>query len=62
MSMGEFSDMYCFANDPYECEFVYEMATIDHDGEFKCQACDQNGVQQYTVTDENEGQDEDLLG
>ena len=58
--MGQFSDMYCFANDPYECEFVYKSAAIDPDGEFKCQVCDQDGVPQDTGVDE--GGDGDLLG
>lgn len=44
--MGDFSDMYCFANEPYECEFVYDLATIIHDGEFKCHVCDMDGVRQ----------------
>ncbi len=60
--MGEFSDIHCFDNDPYECEFVYELATIDHGGEFKCQVCDQDGVQQETGTGTVEGEDEDSLG
>lgn len=44
--MGEFFNMYCFANDPYECEFVYDGATITHEGEFKCHLCDIEGVEQ----------------
>lgn len=41
--MGEFDNVYCFANDPYECEFVYNLAEILHHGELKCQICDLEG-------------------
>ncbi|CAM9176768.1 unnamed protein product [Ectocarpus fasciculatus] len=51
--MGDFIDMYCFANDPYECEFVYDQATVFHTGEFKCQICDIEGERQETGTDDD---------
>lgn len=54
--MGEFFNMFCFANTPYECEFVYDGAEVLHDGEFKCHICDMEGVRQAT------GLDDDLLG
>ncbi|CBJ26272.1 polymorphic outer membrane protein [Ectocarpus siliculosus] len=44
--MGEFNDMYCFGNDPYECEFVYDQSDIVHSGEFNCQLCVIDGVRQ----------------
>lgn len=53
VSMGSFTDMYCFANEPYECEFVYDLATIVHDGEFKCQVCDMEGVRQLGSSDDD---------
>ncbi|CAM9326456.1 unnamed protein product [Ectocarpus sp. 6 AP-2014] len=44
--MGDFNDIYCFGNDPYECEFVYDQSDIVHSGEFKCQLCVIDGVRQ----------------
>ncbi|CAM9484228.1 unnamed protein product [Ectocarpus sp. 8 AP-2014] len=44
--MGEFNDIYCFGNDPYECEFVYDQSDIVHSGEFNCQLCGIDGVRQ----------------
>ena len=43
--MGEFDEVYCFGNSPYECEFVLDMAGIDTSmgGNFKCQACNLEG-------------------
>ena len=55
--MGSFSGMYCFDNEPYECEFVYDLATVTHDGEFKCQVCNMDGVRQAVSSDE-----ENVLG
>ncbi|CAM9458338.1 unnamed protein product [Ectocarpus sp. 8 AP-2014] len=51
VTMGEFNDMYCFANEPYECEFVYDQSDIVHNGEINCQICDIDGVQQVSGTD-----------
>ncbi|CAN0025059.1 unnamed protein product [Ectocarpus fasciculatus] len=46
VAMGEFNDMYCFGNDPYECEFVYDQSDIVHGGVVSCQICDIDGVRQ----------------
>lgn len=56
VEMGSFFNMFCFANVPYECEFVYDGATIAHDGEFKCHICDITGERQAS------GIDDDLIG
>eukprot|EP00752_Nemacystus_decipiens_P011906 g10557.t1 len=56
VEMGTFFNMFCFANVPYECEFVYDGAEIVHEGEFKCHICDIDGTRQAT------GLDDDLLG
>lgn len=53
--MGEFEGVYCFANDPYECELVYDLATITHTGEFKCQICDLTGDRQAAGDDDDFG-------
>ncbi|CAN0522742.1 unnamed protein product [Ectocarpus sp. 12 AP-2014] len=53
VTMGEFSDMYCFGNEPYECEFVYDQSTVVHSGEFKCQICDIEGERQQSGTDDD---------
>eukprot|EP00752_Nemacystus_decipiens_P002934 g2729.t1 len=60
--MGSFTDMYCFANEPYECEFVYDLATITHDGEFKCHVCDMDGVRQVISDDDYLGGTGDATG
>ena len=56
IEMGNFFNMFCFANEPYECEFVYDGASILHEGEFKCHICNIEGTRQDT------GLDDDLLG
>eukprot|EP00752_Nemacystus_decipiens_P011910 g10561.t1 len=56
VEMGTFFNMFCFANVPYECEFVYDGAEIVHEGEFKCHICDIDGTRLAT------GLDDDLLG
>ncbi|CAN0357500.1 unnamed protein product [Ectocarpus sp. 12 AP-2014] len=53
VTMGEFNDMYCFGNEPYECEFVYDQSTAVHSGEFKCQICDIEGERQQSGTDDD---------
>ena len=53
--MGNVFNMFCFGNDPYECEFVYDGAEILHEGETKCQICDIDGVRQV-------GDEGDFLG
>lgn len=55
VEMGTFFNIFCFANVPYECEFVYDGAEVLHDGEFKCHICDIEGVRQ------DAGLDDDLL-
>lgn len=44
--MGEFFNVFCYGNEPYQCEFVYNLGQITHDGEFKCRICDLEGTQQ----------------
>lgn len=51
--MGESFNIFCFANEPYECEFVYDGAEIVHDGEFKCHICNIDGEQQASGTDDD---------
>lgn len=50
--MGKFDNVFCFENEPYECEFVYHDAMLVHEGEFKCQICDQDGERQDPGTDD----------
>lgn len=51
--MGELENIYCFGNDPYECEFVYDMAWATHVGEFKCRICDIDGESQESGADDD---------
>eukprot|EP00903_Cladosiphon_okamuranus_P014004 g13023.t1 len=53
VEMGTFYNMFCFANDPYECEFVYDGAEVAHSGEFKCHICDIEGTRQRSGTDDD---------
>ena len=53
VEMGNFFNTFCFGNDPFECEFVYDGAEILHEGEFKCQICDIDGVRQASGTDDD---------
>lgn len=41
--MVSFDTIFCYMNDPYECEFVYIGANVISDGEFKCQICSLDG-------------------
>ena len=50
--MGKFINVFCFENEPYECEFVYHDAIMVHEGEFKCQICDEDGERQDPGTDD----------
>ncbi|CAM9104670.1 unnamed protein product [Laminaria digitata] len=50
--MGKFDNVFCFENEPYECEFVYHDAILVHEGEFKCQICNQDGERQDPGTDD----------
>ena len=50
--MGIFTNVFCFENLPYECEFVYHDAMMEHVGQLKCQICDQDGNRQDPGTDD----------
>ena len=41
--MSTFNDIFCYANDPYECEVLYEGIDVIFDGDFKCQICNFDG-------------------
>lgn len=51
--MGEFENVFCFQNTPYECEFVYDFAEVVHSEEFKCQICNLEGERQIVTTDDD---------
>ncbi|CAN0394289.1 unnamed protein product [Pylaiella littoralis] len=44
VNMGEFFKTYCYFNEPYECEFVFDGVDITDEGDFKCNVCDIDGV------------------
>ena len=56
VDMGRFADTYCFANNPYECEILFDGADFIVDEEFKCSICTIEVVRQYTDADN------DLIG
>lgn len=37
--MGTFDNVFCYANDPYECEILFEGIDINLYDNFKCQIC-----------------------
>ncbi len=54
--MGSFTNTWCFANEPYECEMVYDGASILEAGEFKCHICNSAGERQETDVDDDLGE------
>ncbi|CAM9992511.1 unnamed protein product, partial [Scytosiphon promiscuus] len=52
--MGEFYDTFCYANEPYECEFIEDLAEIAFVGDFKCSLCDIGGTQQSFNIDDDD--------
>lgn len=53
VEMGLSLNMFCFANDPFECELVYDGAEILHEGQFKCHLRDIDVVRQSTGLDDD---------
>ncbi|CAM9181705.1 unnamed protein product [Hapterophycus canaliculatus] len=43
VSMGEFYNIFCFGNEPYECEFIEDLADVAYTGDFKCRVCNRDG-------------------
>ncbi|CAM9804479.1 unnamed protein product [Scytosiphon promiscuus] len=52
--MGEFYNMFCYYNVPYECEFIEDLAEIDYSGDFKCHVCNIDGVRQLDTTEDDD--------
>ncbi|CAN0394131.1 unnamed protein product [Pylaiella littoralis] len=57
VNMGEFFKTYCFLNDPYECEFVFDGVDITDEGDFKCNVCDIDGVKTISGDDDAASRD-----
>lgn len=55
VQMGDFNGVWCFANNPYECEIVYHQSDIVHNGEFKCNICNLDGEKQAPDEDDDLG-------
>ena len=47
MGIGVFDTVYCFNNNPYECEGLCEGIDVTFDGEFKCQICNFDSERLY---------------
>ena len=58
--MGTFNDIFCYANDPYECEILYEGIDVIFDGDFKCQICNFDGERLYIEDDYEDDYDDEF--
>ena len=57
--MGTFDNIYCYANDPYECEVLYEGIDVIS-VEFKCQICNFDGERLDIEDDYEDEYDDDF--
>lgn len=60
VGLATLSNLYCFANDPYECEVVFHGVTLDSDEEIKCQVCDIVGSRESFDDDVGDDDESDL--
>lgn len=52
--MGDFSNVFCYHNEPYECEILYNLADVQHSGDQKCNVCNLEGEKQSVSIDDDD--------